>query len=85
MNDFELLMEYNKILQLEVEKLNHYKKLYNVLKDRKDKAIEKLILLIDIGFDYDGYNDVENLKRLIDELVSYARESRKILEGEYNE
>lgn len=85
MNDFELLMEYNKILQLEVEKLNHYKTLYNVLKDRKDKAIEKLILLIDIGFDYDGYNDVENLKRLIDELVSYARESRKILEGEYNE
>lgn len=82
MNDFELLMEYNKILQLEVEKLNHYKTLYNVLKDRKDKAIEKLILLIDIGFDYDGYNDVENLKRLIDELVSYARESRKILEVE---
>lgn len=85
MNDYDLLMEYNKILKLEVEKLNHYKTLYNVLKDRKDKAIEKLILLIDIGFDYDGYNDVENLKRLIDELVSYARESRKILEGEYNE
>lgn len=37
MNDFELLMEYNKILQLEVEKLNHYKKLYNVLKDRKGR------------------------------------------------
>lgn len=85
MNDYELLMEYNKILKLEVEKLNHYKKLYNVLKDRNDKAIEKLTLLIDIGFDYDGYNNIENLKRLIDELVSYARESRKILEGEYNE
>ncbi len=85
MNNYELLMEYNKILQLEVEKLNHYKTLYNVLKDRKDKAIEKLTLLIDIGFDYDGYNNIENLKRLIDELVSYARESRKILEGEYNE
>ena len=85
MNDFDLLIEYNKILQLEVEKLNHYKTLYNVLKDRKDKTIEKLTLLIDIGFDYDGYNNIENLKRLIDELVSYARESRKILEGEYNE
>ena len=85
MNNYELLMEYNKILQLEVEKLNHYKTLYNVLKDRNDKAIEKLTLLIDIGFDYDGYNDIENLKRLIDELVSYVRESRKILEGESNE
>lgn len=85
MNDFELLMEYNKILQLEIEKLNHYKTLYNVLKDRKDKTLEKLTLLIDIGFDYDGYNDIENLKRLIDELVSYARESRKILKGEDNE
>ena len=85
MNDFELLMEYNKILQLEIEKLNHYKTLYNVLKDRKDKTLEKLTLLIDIGFDYDGYNNIENLKRLIDELVSYARESRKILEGESNE
>lgn len=40
MNDYELLLEYNKILQLEVEKLNHYKTLYNILKDRKDKAIE---------------------------------------------
>lgn len=26
----------------------------------------------DIGFDYDGYNDVENLKKIIDELVSYS-------------
>lgn len=42
MNNYELLLEYNKILKLEVEKLNHYKKLYNVLKDRKDKAIEKI-------------------------------------------
>ena len=70
MNNYELLMEYNKILKLEVEKLNHNKTLYNVLKDRNDKAIEKLTLLIDIGFDYDGYNNIENLRRLIDELVS---------------
>lgn len=26
-------------LQKEINKLNHYKKLYNVLKDRKDKAL----------------------------------------------
>ena len=29
-------------------------------------------MIIDIGFDYDGYNDSENLKKLIDELVTYA-------------
>ena len=27
------------------------------------KAIEKAKLIRDIGFDYDGYNDVDNLKK----------------------
>ena len=49
MNNYELLMEYNKILKLEVEKLNHYKTLYNVLKDREDKAIELLKLAQESG------------------------------------
>ena len=31
-----------------------------------------LELIIDIGFDYDGCNTVEGLKRLIDELVHLA-------------
>jgi len=45
---------------------------------------EKLIMqkyfqmIIDIGFDYDGYNDSENLKKLIDELVTYAVYGRDI-------
>lgn len=45
-----------------------------------DEAIDKIQLLIDIGFDYDGFNQVDSLKTLIDELVRYARESRNILQ-----
>lgn len=51
----------------------------NDLQQRIDKAIEKIQLLIDIGFDYDGLNQVDSLKGLIDELVSYARDSKEIL------
>ena len=41
---------------------------------KRDKNIMQnyLQLIIDIGYDYDGYNDVENLKALIDELCKYA-------------
>lgn len=36
------------------------------------------------GHDYDGYNTVEGLKSLIDELVGYANDARKFLdEGKY--
>lgn len=45
-----------------------------------EKTIEKLIFLVQIGFDYDGFNTVESLKMLIDELVSYAEESLNILD-----
>ncbi len=37
------------------------------LKDKYCQAI------IDFGFDYDGFNTVDSLKGLIDELVSYAQ------------
>lgn len=53
-----------------------------ILESRIDKAIEKLQLLIDIGFDYDGFNQVNSLKGLIDELLSYAIDSRDILKGD---
>ena len=32
-------------------------------------------LIVDLGFDYDGYNSVESLKSLIDELVNYAQKA----------
>ena len=53
--------------------------------ERIRMALDKIQLLIDIGFDYDGYNDVESLKMIIDELVSYARDSRTILKGDEND
>lgn len=44
----------------------------NELKRDKNIMQNYLELIINIGSDYDGYNDVENLKALIDELCEYA-------------
>lgn len=38
----------------------------------KDKWCQ---LIIDIGFDYDGFNTAESLKGPIDELVDYAHKA----------
>lgn len=38
----------------------------------KDKYCQ---LIINLGFDYDGFNTVDSLKGLIDELVSYAQKA----------
>lgn len=37
---------------------------------------EYLDLIIGLGFDYDGLNSVESLKRLIDQLVDYAKKAK---------
>lgn len=31
-------------------------------------------LIIDLGFDYDGLNNIDDLKKLIYELVNYAKD-----------
>lgn len=49
------------------------------LNNRIEKATDKLQLLVDIGFDYDGMSKSEDLQLLIDDLVSYAKDSIKIL------
>lgn len=36
----------------------------------KDKYLD---LIVVIGYDYDGFNEVESLKGLIDELVRFAK------------
>ena len=49
-----------------------------------NKELEKTIeimekyfeLIIDFGFDYDGFNDIQSLKSLIDEMVRFARLGR---------
>lgn len=62
-----------------------YKTVVNLLEENQeykeviDKAIEKLQMLIDIGLDYDGFNQIDSLKTLIDEIVIYAKETRNIL------
>lgn len=38
---------------------------------------QNLIMIRDIGFDYDGYSKAEDLKELIDELVKYAKNGLK--------
>ena len=64
---------------------------YDMLKDRVHEQYEELIQLdrqikiknnycqaiINIGCDYDGYNTVESLKKIIDELVSLAQRGIK--------
>lgn len=46
----------------------------------RDKNIMQkyLQLIIDIGYDYDGYNDADNLKAVIDELCKYALYGKKL-------
>ena len=52
------------------------------LQKRIQKAINKMQYIKDLGFDYDGFNNVDDLKKLIDELVNIAIESVDILRGE---
>ena len=51
----------------------------NELQQKINKAKELNQYIIDYGFDYDGFNDVENLKGLIDMMVDYARQVRRTL------
>lgn len=42
-------------------------------KDRSIEIMERYLELIyDLGYDYDGFNDVESLKGLIDEMCRFA-------------
>lgn len=46
----------------------------------EDMNVSELLELInDVSIGYDGYNDPDNLKGLIDEMASYARLARKKL------
>lgn len=61
----EKLKEKNKKLQEKIKNLERQIKI-------KDSWC---YMIYAIGFDYDGYNDVKNLKDIIDELVSYANKA----------
>ena len=45
----------------------------------KELILELLTLISDITVDYDGYNSVDSLKALIDEMADYIRLARKLL------
>ena len=51
--------------------------------DKRSKVLDKIrknnARIIDYGFDYDGFNNVEDLKKLIDMLVDYAKQNDKLL------
>ena len=65
---------------LEKEELYAIKNEIDKYKEVIDKAISNNQRIIDYGFDYDGFNNVEDLKKLIDMLVDYARKNKEILE-----
>ena len=52
---------------------------------RCEDAAVKIQYIIDYGFDYDGFNTVDSLKGLIDMMVDYAVDAKKILEGDSDE
>ena len=45
-------------------------------------VMELLGLINDISIEYDGYNDSNNLKGLINEMASYARLAMKKLQSQ---
>lgn len=48
------------------------------MKERQLKIKDEYLkLIIALGFDYDGFNTIEGLKSLIDELVELAKKALK--------
>lgn len=46
---------------------------------KPDCVKECLDMIVDIGYDYDGYTTVEGLMSLVNELVDYAKEAINFL------
>lgn len=70
------LLEYVETEEKARELINYINKQKEVL----DKIKNNNKRIIDYGFDYDGFNNVEDLKKLIDMLVDYARKNNELLE-----
>lgn len=87
--DCKILLDYiNNLPQEDIQ----LKEKIEYLKEQKENKNKWCQLIADIGFDYDGFNKVESLKELIDELVQYALYARDdynyeeyILKGDSNE
>lgn len=58
----------------------------NMHSNPEDMTVMELLgLIYDISIGYDGYNDSDNLKGLIDEMTSYARLAMKKLQSQEGE
>lgn len=66
---------YNKYCEM-IKKNNQLKEKNEYLKSKIENKDRWCQLIADIGYDYDGFNEVESLKALIDELIKYALYSR---------
>ena len=85
MNEKQLIISYESFLKQDNEdKYNMLEEaVYEIerLNNIIDVAINKMQDIRDLGFDYDGFNNVEDLKGLIDTLVDIAGQSIKVLTG----
>ena len=85
MNEKQLIISYESFLKQDNEdKYNMLEEaVYEIerLNNIIDVAINKMQDIRDLGFDYDGFNNVEDLKGLIDTLVDIAGQSIKVLKG----
>lgn len=78
----------NKLIEELYNKIDNQENIIRELQEKIENKNKWLQLIIDIGFDYDGYNDADNLKLLITELAKYslyAKENKdyyKFLKGE---
>lgn len=74
--NFKEVVDYIREKDRDIE---HYKFLYDSLETKLSIILNDVQDIIDLGFDYDGFNKEEDLKGLIDELVSRARNIRHII------
>jgi len=61
---------------------------WNRAEAKKEVLQTALTFIADIGYDYDGFEKVDSLKKLIDEMVGYARDPQSAvdaLKGDENE
>ena len=69
------MLFYNKNIEYK-NKIQKLEKENQILKREKEIMQKYLEFIIDLGYDYDGYNDIDNLKLLIDELCAYAKSAK---------
>ena len=60
--------EYTKQIKISTDRKNEIERLNNII-EIMEKYFE---LILNLGYDYDGLNEKESLKNLIDELCRYA-------------